>query len=134
VDNPPHGSFITTLVSSTADWRTPQNDNLWQGASGINNPCPIGYRLPNFTELNAERISWAPNNNTAGALASPLKLTNAGGRGNDGVFNSYVSTRGYYWSSTVSGMEASALEFNASSALLFNDSRGKAFPVRCIRD
>ncbi len=41
------------------DWRSPQNDNLWQGVNGINNPCPSGYRLPTEAELEAERLSWS---------------------------------------------------------------------------
>jgi hypothetical protein len=67
-DQPGHGSFIF----SPSDWRSPQNGNLWQGLSGINNPCPSGYRLPTEAELNSERLSWI-SNNAAGAFASPLK-------------------------------------------------------------
>ncbi|MFA5195704.1 MAG: hypothetical protein WC401_07905, partial [Bacteroidales bacterium] len=48
-DSPGHDDFITTS-SSPNDWRSPQNDNLWQGLSGINNPCPSGYRLPTDAE------------------------------------------------------------------------------------
>ena len=44
-DNPGHGQFILTS-SSPNDWRSPQNDNLWQGVNGINNPCPAGFRVP----------------------------------------------------------------------------------------
>jgi len=36
-DVPGHGNFITTS-SSPFDWRRPQNNNLWQGESGVNNP------------------------------------------------------------------------------------------------
>lgn len=43
-DLPGHGDFITE-VSNPNDWRSPQNDNLWQGVNGINNPCPRRYRL-----------------------------------------------------------------------------------------
>jgi hypothetical protein len=38
-DTPGHGNFITTN-SSPYDWRSPQNDNLWQGVSGIKQPMP----------------------------------------------------------------------------------------------
>lgn len=37
-DTPGHGDFITTS-SEPYDWRTGQNDDLWQGVSGTNNPC-----------------------------------------------------------------------------------------------
>ena len=46
-DQPGNGSFIL----APDDWRSTQNDNLWQGVSGTNNPCPSGYRLPTLTEL-----------------------------------------------------------------------------------
>jgi hypothetical protein len=77
-DQPSHGNFIRA-PNSPWDWRSPQNNNLWQGVNGVNNPCPSGYRLPTFAELDAERASWS-SNNSAGAFASPLKLPLAGSR------------------------------------------------------
>src|SRR5690554_5807238 len=98
-DTPGHGNFITTN-SSPNDWRNPQNDNLWQGVSGTNNPCPSGYRLPTEAEWEAERTSWS-SNNEAGAFASPLKLPVAGRRDfSDGTLGD-VGSGGFYWSSTV---------------------------------
>jgi hypothetical protein len=75
MDSPGHDDFIRGFP----DWRSAQNDNLWQGVSGINNPCPSGYRVPTDEELNAERTSWG-SNNADGAFASPLKLPMAGFR------------------------------------------------------
>ncbi len=77
-DQPAHGDFIT-VNSGNYDWRSPQNDNLWQGVNGINNPCPSGYRLPTEAELDAEHLSWS-SDNSAGAIASALKLPMAGSR------------------------------------------------------
>ena len=37
------GSNFITNVNSPFDWLTPQDDNLWQGVNGTNNPCPSGY-------------------------------------------------------------------------------------------
>ncbi len=65
-------NFITNS-NAPFDWRTPKDDNLWQGVSGTNNPCPIGYRLPTETELNNQLLSWSASTD-AGALASPLKF------------------------------------------------------------
>ncbi|PKP05708.1 MAG: hypothetical protein CVU10_10180 [Bacteroidetes bacterium HGW-Bacteroidetes-5] len=54
-DTPGHNNFIRSS-SLPIDWRDPQNDNLWQGVSGTNNPCPSGFRVPTETELNDERL------------------------------------------------------------------------------
>ncbi len=52
-DIPGHGDFII-IFDTVYDWRSPQNDNLWQGVNGINNPCPSGYRLPSKMEWQEE--------------------------------------------------------------------------------
>jgi hypothetical protein len=130
-DQPAHGSFI--LVSNPPyDWRSPQNDYLWQGVNGVNNPCPGGYRLPTQAELDAERQSWVQNN-SAGAFASPLKLPLAGFRdGINGLLNT-VGFNGRYWSSTVSGPYSPNLFF-LSNATMSDNGRGNGFSVRCLKD
>lgn len=77
-DVPSSGDFITQNIAPF-DWRNPQNNDLWQGVSGINNPCPSGFKVPTSAEWDAERVTWATNN-AAGAFASPLKLVAAGHR------------------------------------------------------
>tara|TARA_Y100001954_G_scaffold210294_1_gene236039 strand:- start:1702 stop:3135 length:1434 start_codon:yes stop_codon:yes gene_type:complete len=132
-DNVPgHGDFITE-GSSPYDWRDPQNDNLWQGTRGINNPCPGGYRLPTEAELDAERTSWG-SNNSAGAFGSVLKLPMAGFRNDSDGSLYFVGTHGYFWSSTVSGTNARLLRFNSSSAYLYANRRAYGFSVRCLKD
>jgi uncharacterized protein (TIGR02145 family) len=131
-DTPGHGDYITN-GSSPYDWRSPQNDNLWQGVSGTNNPCPSGYRLPTEAEWEAERTSWG-SNNSAGAFASPLKLPVAGYRsGSDGSLGN-VGSSGGYWSSTVSGTYARNLYFNSGNAGMNSNYRAGGFSVRCIKD
>ena len=131
-DTPGHDDFITNSISPN-DWRSPQNDNLWQGVSGTNNPCPSGYRLPTEAEWNAERGTWS-SNNSAGAIASPLKLPVAGGRyaSNGSLYG--VGSYGSYWSSTVSGTFARYLFFDSSSAGMFSLGRAYGFSVRCLKD
>jgi len=59
-DTPGNALFIISGGGGGAqDWRTPANDNLWQGVNGINNPCPAGYRLPTYAELVSERSTWS---------------------------------------------------------------------------
>jgi len=131
-DTPGHGDFITN-GSSPYDWRNPQNDNLWQGVSGTNNPCPSGYRLPTEAEWDAERTSWS-SNNAAGAFASPLKLPVAGIRNISNGSLVSVGSYGYYWSSTVSGTDARNLLFDSGDALMDSGSRAYGFSVRCLKD
>ncbi len=132
-DNPGHSNFITD-PNSPSDWRVPQNDNLWQGVAGTNNPCPTGWRIPTDTELDTERLSWGANNSN-GAYASPLKLVVAGYRyGSDGSLHAAGSC-GYYWSSTVDGSGARRLYGICSSgADMGGSSRATGFSVRCIKD
>ena len=131
-DTPGDGNFITN-GSSPYDWRNPQNDNLWQGVSGTNNPCPSGYRLPTEAEWEAEIATWSFANAT-GAFASPLKLPVAGRRGNSNGTLYDVGSYGYYWSSTVDGTYARGLNFGSSNAGMGSGSRADGFSVRCLKD
>lgn len=132
IDTPGHGDFILE-PSSPQDWRSPQNDNLWQGVSGTNNPCSSGYRLPTETELDAERTNWG-SNNAAGAFASPLKLPVAGRRSYSNGALTNIGSYGFYWSSTVSGTSARLLYFYSSNAHMNSFFRAYGFSVRCIKD
>jgi uncharacterized protein (TIGR02145 family) len=125
-------NFITNSTTPI-DWRTPQDNNLWQGVSGTNNPCPIGYRLPDSTELNKQRLSWSANT-SVGAYGSPLKLPRAGLRFYSDGSLSTVGTYGFYWGSKVSSTFARYLYFNSSSALMNSVNRAHGFSVRCLKD
>ena len=130
-DTPGHSKFILT-GPKPYDWRTPQNDNLWQGVNGKNNPCPSGFRLPTDAEWEAEMQSWI-SKNAAGAYASPLKLSLAGGRSRlDGSIS--TGQVGSYWSSTVDGILARYLSFANHTALRPSSTRATGNSVRCIKD
>jgi uncharacterized protein (TIGR02145 family) len=130
-DVPGHGDFIITF--SLSDWRSPSNDNLWQGLNGVNNPCPTSYRVPTESELNAERLSWSTNNSN-GAFASPLKLSLAGRRGSTNGITSDENFLSYYWSSTVSGTNSRYLRFSDFSAEMSGSFRAMGNSVRCIKE
>ena len=125
-DTPGHGNFILA-PNDPKDWRSPQNDDLWQGVDGINNPCPPGYRLPTLAEFDAEGLSWN-SENSPGAFASPLKLPVAGVRG------SSVGSTGNYWLSTVDGVNSWSLYFSSSNASWLSLLRAIGVSVRCIKD
>lgn len=133
LDTPGHDNFIT-VTNSPYDWRTPQNENLWQGVNGLNNPCPVGFRLPTNIELEAEVASWS-NSNSAGAYESVLKLVVGGYRHHspDAPVNAAGSS-GFYWSSTVVSVYSQVLGLNSDNAVMLNNNRGVGFSVRCIKD
>ena len=129
------GQFILRN-SGAQNWVDPSVtgvDDLWQGVSGTNNPCPSGYRLPTEAEWNAERSSWTPNN-AAGAFASPLKLPVAGGRNHRSGSLNRVNDDGFYWSTVVLSTFARDLQFTSSSALINNSNRAYGRSVRCLKD
>jgi len=132
-DNPGHSNFIYGGGSLLSDWRSPQNNNLWQGVSGTNNPCPSGWRLPTYAEWDAERASWSQQNYN-GAFASPLKLTAAGIRESQYAWLATVGSWGYYWSSTVVGADAYYVIFSSTEALTTGHIRAYGISVRCVRD
>jgi hypothetical protein len=137
-----NGSFI--LVSNlygsnaTGDWLSPQNNNLWQGVSGTNNPCPAGFRIPTEAEWIAEINSWS-SSNAAGAFASPLKFPVAGSRYGSGTFSTNVGTGGNYWSSTIKslygGLYPHYIWFDGSGRSYTEGLfRAWGVSVRCIKD
>jgi len=130
--NPWDGLFITE-ASSPYDWLTPQDNNLWQGVSGTNNPCPSGFRIPTEAEWEAERSSWV-SNDADGAFGSVLKLTVGGYRyTSDGSLGN-VGSDGTYWSSTVDGSNARYLGFTSSTTNMGFIYRAYGFSIRCIKD
>jgi hypothetical protein len=132
VDQPAHGDFIMA-PNAPCNWRTTQNNTLWQGAAGNNNPCPSGYRLPTNVELDQDRLSWSTNN-SAGAINSILKLGNTGYRFYGTGVLTQVNTLGKYWSSTTSGISCQGLSFDGSLASIAAHNRAYALSVRCIKE
>ena len=138
VDQPNNGNFImssgTNSIAPFGDWRSPQNSNLWQGVTGVNNPCPSGYRIPTETEWTAERSSWI-SANSAGAFASPLKLTVAGDRSSLVINTLYnVGAFGSYWTSTITNTETRRVRFGGSISTVGNINRAVGYSVRCIKN
>jgi hypothetical protein len=139
-DQPDNSLFINGGILNgeliNNDWRSPLNNNLWQGVNGINNPCPIGYRLPTRTEFESELASWS-SGNALGAFTSPLKLPLSGSRESVGGVLGGVGEYGDYWSSTVNisdGTSSVLLEFSNSYALTIATVRVWGHSTRCIKD
>jgi hypothetical protein len=129
-DQPLNGAFILTN-SNPRDWRSPQNNNLWQ-VGGLNNPCPNGYRLPSEIEWNVESASWSSLGNL-GAFNSRLKLPSAGVRdgGGGSLFNQGVT--GYYWSSEIKDNRSGQARFSSTVGIV-SVVRADGASVRCIKN
>jgi hypothetical protein len=131
-DNPGHGMFIISTPSPYY-WRIPMNFNLWQGVNGINNPCPLGFRIPTDLEWYEEIGTWDTSNPNS-AFLSPLKLTWAGGRAMDGKISS-TGTNGYYWSdSRVFNSSYRYLVLNKGNWHMSETLTVYGYCVRCIKD
>lgn len=133
-DKVDHVNFILA-PDDPGDWRSPQNNNLWQGENGINSPCPEGWRLPTSGELNTERLSW-PSNDADGAWASTLKWTTTGFRNREDGEIYHAGSYGLYWSSTASGIGSNRLLFSrtATEANVGMTYRAHGFAVRCVME
>jgi uncharacterized protein (TIGR02145 family) len=136
-DTPGHANFITKILTPP-DWRSTQNDNLWQGVSGINNPCPTGFSVPTQLEWSALASASHITNSTT-AFNSSLRLALAGGRDIDGaLFKQGIL--GYYWSSNPVKINGSAVAFdlvigsgvNVGPSIAGNRVLGLS--VRCLKN
>jgi hypothetical protein len=126
-------NFITN--NTTFDWLSTQNNNLWQGVNGLNNPCPIGFRIPTLLEWQNEMASWSQSN-SIGAYSSPLKLTLGGIRTYSTGIMSQVNVVGYYWSSSIFSSTLSyGISFTSSTVINNSqDYKASARSIRCIKD
>jgi len=128
-NSPNHSDFIL----ANSDWLTVSDDNLWQDVNGINNPCPLGFRLPTEAELEAERLSWI-SNDAAGAFASPLKLTIGGARSRMSGAIGNVGTFVGYRTSDLNGLQSRMLGISLTTSLMGDRDRADGNCVRCIQD
>lgn len=134
IDTPGNNLFIISTNTTTYDWRDAQNNELWKGVNGINNPCPSGYRVPLFTELDAEFTNTKSPITNAGTAFSNLLFVLSGYRYYSDATLYYTGSNGYYWSSTVSGTYASLRYFSSGGTYSNAYIRANGFSVRCLKD
>jgi hypothetical protein len=131
-DTPANALFIKTSANPF-DWLSPQNNLLWQGVNGKNNPCPVGFRLPTDVELTAEITQYGITS-AATAYSSIHKFVLSGYRYTGDATLYDTGSIGYYWSSTVSSIYALLRYFDSGGSGSVNGSRANGFGVRCLKD
>ena len=137
VYNVGHGNFITS-TSAPYDWASvDSNGSLratnWSAGDG-SSVCPVGFRVPTQTELQAETTDNGVTN-SASAFTNFLKLPSAGSRSSFDGSMLGVGSWGGVWLSSASGSYASGLYFSSGNAYWYsNGNRAYGRSVRCLRD
>lgn len=144
--NSPSNSLFIVNNTYPNDWRNPNNDNLWQGVDGINNPCPSGYRLPTETEFNAEinannitKISILNTTNSPFRFVFPsmrygITITILGTQYLGYIDPNNLSHEAFYWTSTVKGFFSRCCYINDVGAGIISSERTAGYSIRCIKD
>lgn len=129
-----HDKFILASSNPSTDYNwtdfAGEND-LWQGLSGFNNPCPSGYRLPTSVELYAEGNAWSGGTiTTAIAFSSVLKFPSAGYR-NSSITG--VGTTAEIITSTINATNVNDLFITSTGHFKSTTYRFTGSSVRCVK-
>lgn len=127
--------FITHDGISPYDWTTVDVDGTlrnaaWSKTDGTS-ICPIDYRVPTVTEIEAE-ITEVKNN--IDAFNNFLKLPSSGNRYNHDGSLANLGTGGHLWSSSVNSYDSYNLHFYSVLAYTGSNSRSNGYSVRCVKD
>ena len=148
----PGNYYNSATLITTGDWSSVQNDNLWGNTTNTSvarqGPCPTGYHVPSggtsdtttefgtmYTVINsATPFGSCAQANIYDRTECVLKLPLTGDR--LGASYNYQGTRGWYWSSSPSGTNASDAYFGISTGGITDiTGRGNyALNVRCLRN
>jgi hypothetical protein len=121
------------ITSGSADWRVSSDSTLWATEASVNNPCPIGYRLPTFTEQGS-LLTAANIVNGSSSQSSTLKFTLQGYHENGNGTLSQVGSLCYYWTSSTVGNLTSTRYISSSTTSSYDHGRSFGFAVRCIKN
>lgn len=152
-------SMADNFFKDHYDWLETQNDKLWNSGTEKapvktdSDPCPEGWRVPTFSELNALRSGyseWTSKDNQKGYYFSGVSTTNhdahplgedkpqvffpaAGYRGGSG-HSGDRGDDGYYWSSEPDFSEAKYLFIDYGNVYVSTSARANGYSVRCVQE
>ena len=146
--------FFTSSSSSGYDWLSTRDDKLWNSGTESdpvktqNDPCPEGWRVPTYAELNnliKTKSSWTTNGGQNGYWFSGASVTKidedakvffpaAGYRFYYDGDAYYRGDGGHYWSSKTYGYDACKLHLYAGNVSMGNNIRALGSSVRCVQE
>lgn len=149
--------FFTSTSDFRYDWLSIQDDKLWNSGTESTpikteyDPCPDGWRVPTYTELDILRnikSSWTTNDGQEGywfSGASDIKYDvpvdedakvffYAAGYRRIGDAAVVSLARGYYWSSRPNFSYANYLYFGGDYTGMYDHNRAYGSSVRCVQE
>ena len=146
--------FFLGYSDNNYDWVYPSDSKLWNSGNEENpvktdnDPCPEGWRVPTYNELNelkSNHSSWTKNANGqsgywlsgASTYADDVPQIFLPAAGDRSTTDGVVGTRGsdgLYWSSRPSSNIAYCLYFVSSYVNMFNGGRANGYSVRCVQE
>ena len=126
-------SFITSIKFGPPDWASSDSNGSqrsanWSKTDG-SSVCPIGFRVPTTTELQAETVDNTVANNTT-AFNNFLKLPSAGYRSKISGVMIVVGFAGGLWTASFTSL----LYFDSGTASLTSYFLNNGSSVRCIKN
>ena len=156
------GEYFFTCELDPSDWIDIPDGSMWNSGTEeapvktANDPCPSGWRVPTYSELNVlitDHSDWTTNDGQrgyyySGVLTTTVYDTHPLGEDKPQVFLPAAGYRNgrsgsamnrdhdaFYWSSRPSDNKTSHLLFFMEYIVeMRNYSRGDGYPVRCVQE